>query len=145
MAASVVCHGMFIYAVDTQRFLFLLRQTPGRYQYTWGICGGKQESDESARDCLIRETEEEIGIKIVRSFVPVDSFTSENGRFVYNTYFCAVPKEFTVHLNEEHIGFCWVPLDSMPRPLHPGVFNSIKEEQTRDLLLKLVDNCYAVT
>lgn len=142
MATGVVCHGTFIYSIRSGRFLFLLRQSPGRYQYTWSICGGKQESHESARDCLIRETEEEIGVKIIRPFTPVDSFVSENGNFVYNTYFCAVPDEFDITLNDEHIGFCWVPLNHFPRPLHPGVFNSIKEDQTRELLLKLVDNCY---
>jgi len=139
METGLTCHGAFIFCKTTGRFLFLLRNTPGRYQYSWSIPGGKQNAGESARKCLMREIEEEIGYLITVDFIPVDSFTSENGRFVYNTYFCVVDREIEIILNEEHCGSCWVPLDNFPRPMHPGVFNNIKERETRELLLKLIE------
>jgi len=135
----VVCHGAFLYARNTGRFLSLLRASSGRYQYTWSIPGGKQEINESPLDCLTREIEEEVGLLIRTEFVPIDSFTSENGRFVYNTYLCMIGKEFDPNLNNEHCGSCWVPLDHFPRPMHPGVFNNLKEKETREILLKLIE------
>ena len=134
----MIGHGAFLYCKHTKRFLFLLRNGPDRHEYTWSIVGGRQEEEESPRECLIREIEEETGRGIYITFVPLDSFTSENGRFVYNTYFCALEKEFVPNLNDEHCGYCWVPLDNFPRPMHPGVFNSIKEEETRLILLELI-------
>lgn len=135
----MICHGAFVYCTSTKRFLFLLRNSPDRHEYSWCITGGRQEHDESPRDCLIREIEEETGQRILVTYIPVDNFASDTGRFVYNTYFCAVKKEFVPRLNNEHCGYCWVPLDRIPRPIHPGVFNSVKEEMTREILLKLIE------
>lgn len=135
----MIANGSFVYCRSTKKFLFLLRNSPGRFQYTWNLPGGGQESGESVRDCLIREINEETGMSIMSSYVPVDSYTNENGNFVYNTFFCSVDKEFTPWLNEEHCGYCWLPLDQFPRPMHPGVFNSIREEDTKAILLTLMD------
>lgn len=135
----MIGHGAFVYCVNTTRFLFLLRST-ARYEYFWNLPGGKQHRDESVRQCLIREIEEETGVKILNSFVPVDSYTNDAGNFTYNTYFCAVKNEFVPRLNREHCGYCWVPLDKFPRPLHPGIFGSLKEEDTQAILRKLIES-----
>lgn len=140
METTLNARGCFIYARSTGRFLFLLSNEAGRFRYTWGIPGGKQEPGETARECIIREIEEETGYKILTNFVPVDTFTNDRGSFCYSTYFCSVEREFIPDLSNEHCGYCWTPLDNFPRPMHTGVFNSMREELTRDLLKELIKN-----
>ena len=52
--------GVWFYSVSTQSYLYLLRndvKNPG----TWGLPGGKVESNETLMDCIVRECEEELG------------------------------------------------------------------------------------
>jgi hypothetical protein len=37
-----------------------------------------------------------------------------------------VDEEFIPQLNNEHDGYCWVPLEKYPKPLHPGVWRTFK-------------------
>jgi hypothetical protein len=39
-----------------------------------------------------------------------------------------VDHEFIPELNHEHDGYCWVPLEKYPKPLHPGVWRTFKFE-----------------
>ena len=138
MEITLNARGCFIYARNTGRFLFLLNTDCGRFSYMWGIPGGKQEPGESARDCIVREIEEETGYKILTNFIPVDTYINERGSFSYSTYFCSVDREFVPELSDEHCGYCWVPLENFPRPMHVGVFNSMREELTSDILKELI-------
>ena len=113
--------GALIYARNTQRYLFLLRSS-GSWSRTWGLPGGKIKLGETVLEGLNREIQEELGgIIIDPKVVPVEMFTSNNEQFVYHTFFIAVDYEFAPALNQEHIGYAWVPIDSAPHPLHPGV------------------------
>lgn len=135
---SVISHGAFVYAKSTKRFLFLLRQGRQRWAYHWGIVGGKQEQGESPIQTLTREAEEEIQILFNAVPVPVDYYVSEDGNFAFHTYLFTVDEEFVPVLNEEHCGYAWVPLEKFPRPMHPGVFSSIKEDDTIARLKELI-------
>ena len=53
-------------------------------------------------------------------FIPLETFTSDNEKFVYYTFLVTVDNEFVPTLNEEHRGYCWVELKDHPKPLHPG-------------------------
>jgi len=134
--------GALIYAKDTQRYLFLLR-TQGSWPMTWGLAGGKVNLDESISQGLIREIQEELGGKIVNpKFVPLELFTSANEQFVYHTFFVAVDYEFIPALNQEHLGYAWLPLAAPPRPLHPGVSRTLNSE---DIVKKIFTAEYNVT
>lgn len=124
-SSPVVGVGAFIYCTSTKRYLFLLRNS-SRYAGTWGVAGGKIESNESLVDSLLREIEEELGgtIKDVKLF-PLEKFTSENGNFTYHTFVVPIDSEFVPFLNDEHRGYCWVKLADHPKPLHPGVWRTI--------------------
>jgi 8-oxo-dGTP pyrophosphatase MutT (NUDIX family) len=118
--------GAMIYCTATNRYLFLLRNN-GRYSNTWGLVGGKIELNETVQQGLEREIQEELGGMIQDAkLIPVEQFTSDNGNFVYHTFLIRVEEEFVPVLNDEHRGYCWVELKDHPKPLHPGIWRTIK-------------------
>lgn len=125
--------GALIYAKSTNRYLFLLRNKT-KHAGSWGIVGGKIEHGETIQQGLIREINEEIGIDFAnKKFIPIETFTADNRKFVYYTFLVGINEEFVPHLNDEHRGYCWVKLDDHPKPLHPGLwrnfnFNTVKQK-----------------
>lgn len=117
--------GVWFYSIATQRYLYLLRndvKNPG----TWGLPGGKAESGESLLAAIQRECEEELGSmpEYIR-MVPLEKFTSTDNVFSYHTFFCCVAKEFQPVLNYEHMGYAWIDSVTCPKPMHPGLWNTI--------------------
>lgn len=121
----LISAGALIYCKTTHRYLFLLRN--GTHSGSWGLVGGKIEPDESIVKGLMREMIEELG-GFVRDakLIPIEKFTSDSHNFEYHTYVIKVDEEFVPELNGEHRGYCWVPLDDYPKPLHPGVWRTFK-------------------
>ncbi len=118
--------GALIYCTSTHRYLFLLRNGD-KFNNTWGIVGGKVESGETIEQGLKREIFEEMGGEIQGAkILPIEKYTSTNNKFVYHTFLIKVEEEFVPVLNHEHKGYCWVPLDDYPKPLHPGVWRTFK-------------------
>lgn len=116
--------GALIYARSTNRYLFLLRNK-SRYSGSWGIVGGKIEANETVIQSLVREIQEEVGQDYAsRKFIPLETFTADNRKFVYYTFLVSIDEEFIPKLNNEHRGYCWVELNDHPRPLHPGLWRS---------------------
>jgi 8-oxo-dGTP pyrophosphatase MutT (NUDIX family) len=116
--------GALIYARSTNRYLFLLRNK-SRYSGSWGIVGGKVETNETVIQGLVREIQEEIGVDYTNhKFIPLETFTADNRKFVYYTFLVSTVDEFVPTLNSEHRGYCWVELNDHPRPLHPGLWRS---------------------
>jgi 8-oxo-dGTP pyrophosphatase MutT (NUDIX family) len=92
---------------------------------------------------LVREIQEEVGEDYTnRKFIPLETFTADNRKFVYYTFLVGIDKEFVPKLNPEHRGYCWVELDDHPRPLHPGLWRSFnfdivkKKIKTLESILK---------
>lgn len=105
------------------------------YGNTWGLPGGKFENGESTVEALERECEEELGSQLIyQKFIPIETFTSEDKRFVYHTVLLTVDREFTPTLNEEHKGYCWVYIEDHPKPLHPGVWKTFNFDVVKDKL-----------
>lgn len=116
--------GALIYSSSTKRYLFLLRDGT-KYAGTWGLSGGKVEQNERVIDALYREIQEETNTDLSSNkTIPIETFTSDNHKFVYYTFLVSVEKEFVPELNHEHRGYCWVALNDHPRPLHPGVWKT---------------------
>jgi len=74
-----IAAGIFFYASDTKRFLYLLRndnKNPGN----WGIPGGKIESNETLFEGVERECIEEV------SFFPKNAKLVPIQKFINNTF-----------------------------------------------------------
>lgn len=124
--------GALIYCTKTNRYLFLLRKG-GKFPNTWGLVGGKIEAGETIEQGLNREIQEELGGEIKGAkILPIEQYTSDNNKFIYHTFMIKVEEEFVPMLNHEHDGYCWVPIEYYPRPLHPGVFRTFKFDHIKD-------------
>jgi 8-oxo-dGTP pyrophosphatase MutT (NUDIX family) len=128
--------GVFFYSQDTHRFLYLLRsddKNPGN----WGIPGGKIEQNETLFEGLERECLEEISyFPNDAKLIPIQKFV--NNTFTYHTFFCKIDKEFIPTLNDEHCGYAWMDQLHYPKPLHPGLFNTINFDVVQTKLQNLI-------
>lgn len=128
--------GIFFYSNNTNRFLYLLRND-SRNPNNWGIPGGKIEADETLLEGLERECIEEIGTFPKNAkLIPIQKFI--NHTFTYHTFFCKLDSEFIPVLNEEHSGYAWLDANTYPKPLHPGLFNTINFDVVQEKLQKLI-------
>ena len=123
--------GVWFYSLDTQRYLYLLRNDT-RHPSTWGLPGGKAEANETLMDAMQRECREELGMfpDYIR-LIPLEQFTSVDGAFTYHTFFCCVALEFRPTLNDEHLGYAWIDSLTWPRPMHPGLWNMINFDEVK--------------
>lgn len=130
--STVSAVGVWFYSLDTQRYLYLLRNDL-RHPGTWGLPGGKIDGNETLIQTIERECCEEMGFmpKYLK-LMPIEQFTSQDGRFLYHTFFCSVQSEFIPTLNDEHIGWAWINTGSWPRPMHPGLWSTVNFDSVRD-------------
>jgi 8-oxo-dGTP pyrophosphatase MutT (NUDIX family) len=131
--------GAFLLANDTKRSLFLLR-SDDTHTNTWGLVGGKVEDDESVMQALEREILEETGhaVKITKS-IPLELFRSEDGNFEYHTFVCLIDHEFIPLLSSEHSGYAWSHIKNFPKPLHPGLWSSLSNQDIQHKLNTMMD------
>lgn len=129
--------GVFFYSKSTDRFLYLLR-TDAKNPGNWGIPGGKIEANETLYQGIERECIEEVGYWPKQpKLIPIQKFV--NNTFTYHTFFCELDNEFTPILNEEHCGYAWVGNNQYPKPLHPGLFNTVNFDVVREKLKTLTE------
>ena len=128
--------GVFFYASSTKRLLFLLR-TDDKNMGNWGLPGGKVEDGETLVEGVERECREEINyFPDHAKLVPIQKFV--NNSFTYHTFFCVIKEEFIPDLNPEHVGYCWVDYKRYPKPLHPGLFNTISFDVVQEKIETLI-------
>ena len=128
--------GVFFYSSNTNRFLYLLRNDD-RNPNIWGIPGGKIEQGETLLEGIERECMEEINYFPKNAkLIPIQKFN--NNTFVYHTFFCNVEDEFIPLLNNEHCGYAWLNANVYPKPLHPGLFNTVNFDVVQEKLKTLI-------
>lgn len=126
--------GVWFLAMDTQRYLYLLRNDP-KHPDTWGLPGGKIECGETLLGGMERECLEELGcFPNYLRLIPLEKFTSADNGFEYNTWVCVIPTEFQPTLNREHIGYAWIKVGVWPRPMHPGLWSTVNIEEIQNKL-----------
>ena len=128
----VAAVGVWFYSIDTQRYLYLIRNDP-KHPNCWGLPGGKIELGETLIDGIRRECTEELGsMPDYLKLVPLEKFTTADLGFEYHTFFCSVSSEFVPELNDEHLGWAWINSGTWPRPMHPGLWSTVNFDAVRD-------------
>ena len=80
-----------------------------------------------------RECQEELGhFPDYIRLVPLDQFTSADGAFSYHTFFCCIATEFRPILNHEHLGYAWIDTVTWPKPMHPGLWNTVNFDTIKE-------------
>lgn len=121
--------GALIFCVNTNRYLFLLRNGV-KFADTWSIPGGKVEPGESVIQALNRELIEEINFDVSQhKLIPLETYTSLNQNFAYHTFIIPVKTEFVPFLNFEHKGYAWTSITDIPKPIHPGLFKTMRVDE----------------
>ncbi|RUV07773.1 MULTISPECIES: DUF2213 domain-containing protein [unclassified Mesorhizobium] len=92
----------------------------------WCWPGGKSDEGEDAETTAARETTEEIGTLPSGARQLIDTRGTPNG-WVHHTFAQAVETKFAPVLTDEHSGYAWAPLRSLPEPLHPGLRDMLGE------------------
>lgn len=124
--------GVWFLSRDTQRYLYLMRND-SRHPGAWALPGGKIEAQETLLGGMERECTEELGaFPQYQHLIPLERFTSADGEFEYNTWICVVDREFRPQLNHEHLGYAWIQRGHLPRPLHPGLWNTVNIETIQE-------------
>lgn len=124
--------GALFYALDTQKFLVLLRADDGDDGNCWCCLGGGRDmvngQPEPLEMTVRREAFEEGGLAMDAEYelIHVGTKRYEDGFKFYN-YLALIEEEFLPIINEEHKSFQWVDWDKLPKEMHRGmmsVFNS---------------------
>ena len=122
---SVRAVGVWFRSADTGRYLYLLRND-AKHPGSWGLPGGKVESGETLLGGMERECVEELGsFPDYLRLIPLEKFTSTDGAFSYHTWVCLIEQEFIPVLNHEHLGYAWLDKGNFPKPMHPGLWNTV--------------------
>jgi 8-oxo-dGTP pyrophosphatase MutT (NUDIX family) len=121
----VTAVGVWFYAINTQRYLYLMRNDP-KHPGSWGLPGGRSDLGETLLETINRECQEEMGfVPEYFKIMPLEKFTTADSGFEYHTFFCIVAEEFRPKLNNEHLGYAWVDSGTWPRPMHPGLWSTV--------------------
>lgn len=107
--------GCIIVAADTGRWCLQQRSNSVSDPGVWSTWGGGREPGESVPQCVRRELAEESGYQGPVRLEPIDSNST------YATFLAHVPYEFEPELNSESQDYQWSDPEDLPRPLHPGL------------------------
>lgn len=94
------------------KFLLLRRQPHKASGNTWGLPAGKKEGNESIEQAVLREVEEETGVKLTASDIKYfESLYARDGDFdiewhMFSAKLDTFPSVICNH--SEHSEFCWV-------------------------------------
>jgi 8-oxo-dGTP pyrophosphatase MutT (NUDIX family) len=136
MATGIIkAAGVWFRSRSTGRYLYLLRND-SKHPGTWGLPGGKIETGETLLGGMERECVEELGsFPNYLRLIPLEKFTSADSTFEYHTWVCLVEHEFIPDLNHEHLGYAWINAGIFPRPMHPGLWNTINIDTVQNKIL----------
>ena len=127
----IKCIGAIIY--DSAKDMVLLQQRSSNTSHPlkWGLWGGKLEKHENFIDGLMRELEEELStVPEVIELKPIDTFVSDDGKFVYYSFLIITNNFNSISVdNKETNDFVWLPLDKILKiDLHPATKRMLNDK-----------------
>lgn len=122
-----------LFVAASGRVLLLFRSSrEGNYAAHWGLPGGGVDQGETPERGAEREAAEEMGGRApIGHRRLLDQRRTPNG-MIFHTFAQAVEDEFAPILNEEHTGYVWADLETLPKPVHPSVLKTIDECRVND-------------
>lgn len=132
--------GVLFVSKDTGRVGLSLRSPHKSYGMNWSLWGGMIEENETPKECLLREFEEEIGfVPDISRLYPFDIYQSRDKHFKFYTFVCVVETEFIPKLNNENCGFSWIDLGCWPKPMHSGARRSLCSRQSLEKIKLILE------
>lgn len=134
--------GVGVIIVREQKLL-LQRRIGSHGEGTWSCPGGHIDLGESIEDCAIRETREEVGVKIAggQFFCITNDLFPKEGRqyitvWVRGEYRSGEP---TIRASKEVAEVGWFAWDRLPAPLFLPLLNLVRgDSYPRDAFVRLV-------
>ena len=127
--------GALFISAKTGQALYCLRAPYKTHKLTWSLWGGMLDGDETPKEGLFRELEEEMGfVPDIQKIYPFDIYESKDKEFRYYTFVWIVDDEFIPTLNKEAVGYAWVKLGVWPKPLHEGARRTLCTNKAKALL-----------
>lgn len=101
--------------------ILLLERHHQSQKIYWDIPGGRLHRGESLKETLLREVEEETGLKEIETIQPYDMiltdiripFENDNVGLIFSIFLCNILVPFHPKLSDEHKNFDWfTPLEA---------------------------------
>ena len=141
---SVKAVGVWFLSRSTGRYLYLLRND-SKHPGAWGLPGGKIENQETLLGGMERECIEELGhFPAYQQMLPLEKFTSADSVFEYYTWVCVVDAEFIPVLNDEHLGYAWIDRGTLPKNMHPGLWNTVNFDAIKEKIALIEQSVFKV-
>lgn len=114
---------VYIFNKNFSRILLIKRneEKRKRWGFDWGIIGGKIEVGENLISAIIRETREEIGLKLIKDDFMFSFFeekpAEDRDHLVHFFYATVIDESEKIVVNDECGGFKWFDVENLPKSM----------------------------
>jgi 8-oxo-dGTP diphosphatase len=122
------------------KFLIVQRSDKTRGEFfIWELPGGRMEFGECPKETLLREIEEETGLRVLPLF-PIATWSFQRTKdiqLVGINYLCK-SKTTEVVLSDEHISYKWIAYNEMKNYFDSSIFSDIFEYKWDEIMKMLM-------